>query len=609
MVIGNPPYLGEAGRGGDWIAALMRGRDIQNDRKTLSYFEIEGCSLNERNTKWLNDLYVRFTRLSHWLLEQSGLGVHGFITNHSYIDSLTFRGMRWALLMTFDQLFLVDLHGNLKKKEVTPDGSRNDNVFDIQQGVAIGLFVKKFPNSDEVSSTLVRHADHWGPRAEKYDWLLGHHAANSEWIDVVPCKKFYLFKTSDGAETKEYEEWPSIAEIFPVNSVGIVTARDTLTVRWSAKDIWSVVSDMVRSDTEDIRKKYRLRKDVRDWRVGWAQDDLRRGGLSKSNVGPILYRPFDIRFTYYTGKSRGFLCYPRARVMGHMRAGENVGLIFMRQVAMGDPYTHFGASRYPVDARAFYSNKGIMSFGPLYLYPGVGKINASLFSQWPKGRDGRTPNLDSRFVDQIATTTELGFVSDGCGDLQETFGPEDILAYIYTVFHSPGYRIRYETKLKVDFPRVPLPRNVDIFRQLAVTGHDLLALHLLESPKLGKPITTYTGPRNPKVDPAVWSDGTVWLDASKTSARDGYRATKPGTIGFRGVPKKVWDFQIGGYKVCHKWLKERKGCTLSDKDIAHYQKIVVALNETIRIMAEIDAVIEINGGWPSAFLPESDAAL
>ena len=275
---------------------------------------------------------------------------------------------------------------------------------------------------------------------------------------------------------------------------------------------------------------------------------------------------------------------------------------------MGDAYTHFGASRQLVDNRAFYSNKGIMSFGPLYLYPGVGKADKSLWDRWSNGNDGRTPNLDWGFVDQIATATELRFVSDGRGNLRKTFGPEDVFAYIYTAFHSPGYRTRYEAELKLDFPRVPLPGSVDLFKELAEAGHDLLGLHLLESPKLRKPITAYTGPSNPKVDRVGWSDCTVWLDAGKTIARDGHRATKSGAMGFQGVPEEVWDFHIGGYQVCHKWLKERKGRTLSNEDIAHYQKIVVALNETIRIMAEIDEVIEAHGGWPDAFITASGHA-
>ena len=244
----------------------------------------------------------------------------------------------------------------------------------------------------------------------------------------------------------------------------------------------------------------------------------------------------------------------------------------------------------------------INSVFPLYLYPGVGKADGSLFSRWARGKGGRTPNLDPGFVEQIVAATELRFVSDGRSDLRDAFGPEDVLGWIYAVFHSPGYRRRFEAQLKRDFPRVPLPGSAQLFRRLTEAGHELLALHVLVSPMLDTPITSYRGPtRNPEVGRVGWSDGTVWLDAGKTNAREGHRATKLGTIGFRGVPEEVWDFQIGGYQVCHKWLKDRKGRTLSDEDVAHYQKIVVALNETIRIMAEIDEVIEAHGGWPDAF--------
>ena len=607
VVVGNPPYLGEAGRGGDWISALMRGRESQSGRKTLSYFEVAGDSLNERNPKWLNDLYVRFTRLSHWLLEQTGLGLHGFITNHSYIDNPTFRGMRWALLASFDHVFVLDLHGNLKKKEVTPDGRKDENIFDIEQGVAIGLFVKTSPGDHEVSSPNVCHAECWGARAAKYDSLLARDVAITGWVDVGPRPAFYLFKPFGSAGTEKYDKWPSVTDIFPINSVGIVTARDALTVQLSAEEIWWVVSEVAGGDTEEVRHKYGLRKDVDDWKIAWAQEDLRRTGPSKSNVVPILYRPFDTRFTYYTGASRGFLCRPRAEVMGHMLAGENVSLMTCRQ-SIGNGWKHLLATRLIADD-SMVSNRtrerGYLF--PVYLYPGVGSADTSLFSRWSKGKDGRTPNLDSGFVAQLAEAVELRFVSDGRGRLRKSFGPEDVAAYIYAVFHSPDYRERYEAQLKLDFPRVPLPESVDLFRDLAEAGHDLLALHLLESPKLGKPITSYTGPRNAEVGRVGWSDGAVWLDAVKTNARQGHRATKPGTIGFQGVPEDVWDFQIGGYQVCHKWIKDRKSRTLSAEDVAHYQKIVVALSETIRVMAEIDEVIEAHGGWPDAFQTGSEA--
>ena len=297
------------------------------------------------------------------------------------------------------------------------------------------------------------------------------------------------------------------------------------------------------------------------------------------------------------------------KVMGHMLAGENLALITSR-MTKGEVFRHAQATRNVTEVICMSpktSNNGFVF--PIYLYPGVGKDDLSLFSRWAKGKDGRTPNLELEFVAQFAAAIELRFVSDGRGDLQKTFGPEDILGYIYAVFHSPGYRQRYEALLKLDFPRVPLPGDGALFRNLVKTGHELLAIHLLESPKVGKPITSYTGPKNPDVSRIGWSDGTVWLDASKTNARESHRATKPGTVGFQGVPEEVWNFQIGGYQVCHKWLKDRKGRTLSDEDvIVHYHKIVVALNETIRVSwLTIDEVIEAHGGWPDAFQAGSGA--
>jgi SOS-response transcriptional repressor LexA len=234
---------------------------------------------------------------------------------------------------------------------------------------------------------------------------------------------------------------------------------------------------------------------------------------------------------------------------------------------------------------------------PLYVYPGVGKSNGSLFHTWPEGKGGRRPNLDTGFVEAIAQATGLTFISDGRGDLKKKFGPEDMLAYIYAVFHCPEYRRRFEPMLKLDFPRVPSPAAAEPFAALAQLGHDLLDLHLLESPKLTKPLTEFIGGRKPEVEKVSWSNNTVWIDKDQTT-------------GFKGVPGDVWHFHIGGYQVCEKWLKDRQakggknprpGRRLSKDDIAHYQKIVVALAATIRLMKEIDEVIEQHGGWPGAF--------
>lgn len=609
VVIGNPPYLGEAGRGGTWIAALMRGVELPGERKTASYFEVDGQPLGEKNPKWLNDLYVRFTRLSQHLIERTGLGVHGFITNHSYIDNPTFRGMRWALLSAFDAVSVLDLHGNLKKKETAPGGGKDENVFDIEQGVAIGLFVKATAGdpseASRVADAEVRHANLWGARADKYGRLLAGNVARTGWGVVDPRPSFFLLMSFEGDGAAEYGGWTSVTEILPVNSVGIVTARDALTVRWTKQEIWGVVREMTEGDEEDVRTRYRLR-DAQDWKVAWAQADLRRSGPSSGKVTPMLYRPFDTRYTYYTGESRGFLCRPRAEVMGHMLEDENLGLMACRQ-SISARWRHVLATRSITDD-SMVSNRtrerGYLF--PLYLYPGVGRSGVLPITPWPSGRHGRRPNVDPAFVEQLAGATALRFVSEGVGDLNSTFGPEDVLSFMYAVFHSPEYRARYEAHLKLDFPRVPLPGSARLFRKLVTAGRDLLSWHLMESSDLDQPVTDYAGPGNPLVAHVGWSNGTVWLDAAKTSTLERHRAVRPGRYGFHGVPEHVWDFHIGGHQVCHKWLKDRQGRTLSREDIEHYQKIIVALNETIRVMAEIDESIEAHGGWLHAFQTGSE---
>lgn len=273
-----------------------------------------------------------------------------------------------------------------------------------------------------------------------------------------------------------------------------------------------------------------------------------------------------------------------------MLAGKNLSIGTTRTVEIGSGYAHIFSSRAMIQHHTV-SIKEVNYQFPLYLYPGVGKSATSMFSPWPQGKRGRRPNLDPDFVHAIEQATGWEFMSDGTGDLKQTFGPEDVLAYIYAVFHCPDYRRRFEPMLKLDFPRVPPPTGCEPFARIAQLGHELLALHLLESPTLDKPITDFIGGRNPEVEKVSCSKKTVWIDRAQT-------------VGFKGVPEKVWNFHIGGYQVCAKWLKDRKGRTLSKDDISHYQKIVVALSETIRLMKEIDEVIDRHGGWPGAFVTE-----
>ena len=577
VIIGNPPYSGHSANKGARIRELLRGR--AGTQRAENYFEVDGGPLNERNPKWLNDDYVKFIRLASWQIERTGRGVLGFITNHSYLDNPTFRGMRESLAATFPRAHLLDLHGNAKKKDRAPDGGKDENVFDIQQGVAIGLFTCP-PVEPRRFSRAYNHADVWGVREQadgtgKYDRLVVSDAASTEWQALSPKPPLRLFVPRDDALHDEYEAGAPISDIFPVNSVGIVTARDKLAIQWTAEDMGRIAEDFAARGTEAARTFYDLGKDARDWQVQLAQEDVRR---HDGRIRPVLYRPFDRRFTYYTGKSRGFICMPRPAVMRHMLAGKNLALITSR-MTKGETFSHAQMTRTIAEVICMSpktSNNGFVF--PIYLYPGVGKADQPTLDPWVPGERGRRPNLDPTFVRLLEQATGLTFVSDQRSGWEESFGPECVLGYIYAILHSPEYRRRYADFLKSDFPRVPLPGNRVVFSALIFLGARLVSLHLMETEESGEAAAFHRTGSN-QVDkvryapPSSSWPGRVWIN------REQY---------FESVDPEIWAFTIGGYRPAEKWLKDRKGRTLSEDDIDHYRKIVAALTDTRRLMTEID---------------------
>ena len=310
------------------------------------------------------------------------------------------------------------------------------------------------------------HAHLHGDRDTKYDRLMHSTIGNTSWSELLPQNPFYLLIPQDNQLLEEYERGWKITEIMPMNSVGIVTARDPLTIHWTEEETWQTINEFVSLDPEQAREKYSLGDDARDWKVSMAQSDLKKSGLSKEKLSPILYRPFDIRHTYYTGNSRGFHCMPRGEVMRHILAGNNASLMCMRQVSPNEDFNHFMVTNSIVHNRVLYSSKGMMIIAPLYLYFDSNKAQQKLIKQPKK------VNLSLEFLAQIEQN--LGY----------TPTPEAIFYYIYAIFHSPTYRSRYAEFLKIDFPRVPLTRNDALFRQLAAYGEELVALHLMKSAKL-----------------------------------------------------------------------------------------------------------------------------
>lgn len=561
VVVGNPPYSGISSNMTEHAQHLV---DV--------YKTVDGGALNERKL-WLQDDYVKFIRKAQTTIDSTNVGVLGYITNHGYLDNPTFRGMRQNLMATFSHLRVLDLHGNANKKERSPDGSEDKNVFEIRQGVAICLASRRS------ADTAVEHADLWGSRESKYAWLRTHDVSTTTFSSLIPDSPFYLFEPQNTDCRGEYDAGWRVTDIFLMHGVGVVMARDAMTVDFDADALWRRVKDFASLPPEKARTKYALGDDARDWRVATAQADVQATGPSKKRICSILYRPFDPRFTYYTGNSRGFYASPCRKVMSNMVTGDNLGIALSRNVEIGQ-FEHAFCTKAIIGHHSV-SLKEVNYLFPLWLIP-TDDAPASLLLE-----DGqRRPNLAPRFLNALGAALSLR--GAGSHGVPAGVTPEEVFNYCYAVVFSPAYRRRYAEFLKSDFPRLPLTGNLELFRALARCGGELAALHLLESTMLATPITDVIGDQKVEIQKVSWSRNTVWIDSAQTT-------------GFAGMREDVWNFSIGGYQVAEKWLKDRRGRALSQEDIAHYHKIVVALAETIRLMKRIDEVIEEHGGWPEAF--------
>jgi predicted helicase len=586
VVLGNPPYSGHSANRSyvdrkrkqpTWIGKLLE-----------DYKQVDGQPLEEKNPKWLQDDYVKFLRFAEWRIKRTGQGVVAFITNHAYLDNPTFRGMRAHLLRTFQRLYIVNLHGNARRKERAPNGSPDENLFDIQQGVAILIAIRapdKFPSAVGKANTLdesanigdgddnapVWYCDVWGSREAKYDFLRTATLETVAWTPLTPRAPMYLFVPQDTALEAEYLRGWRIPDIFPVHSVGIATARDGLTIHRTPNAVWQTVCEFVALEPEKARERFRLGKDVRDWSVARAQQDLREAGVpnesAKARIMPILYRPFDVHYTFYTGRSRGFHCMPRPEVMRHLLAGENVALVVGRAgSATGDEeWNIVFVAAHPVDLNIFRRGGGEVY--PLYKYPKTKSEQGALLP--PAGREA---NLNAEYLQELA------------GVLGHEPAPESVLGYLYAVLHSPTYRARYAEFLKRDFPRVPLPPDKATFDALARLGGALIDLHLLRDPALNTPSCKYPVAGDHCVERVEYDEKAqrVWINAAQY---------------FEPVPPEVWAYRVGGYQVCHKWLDDRKGATLSYDERLTYQKMITALKRTLALQAQIDAVARGAWGW------------
>ena len=536
VVLGNPPYSGHSANRGEWIGKLVR-----------DYYFVDGKPLGERNPKWLQDDYVKFIRFGQWRIEQTGEGVLAFITNNSYLDALTFRGMRQHLLGAFNTIYIMNLHGSVKRN-TSPDGGKDDNVFDIQQGVSVIILLKDKEHSEKAT---VFYCDIWGGRADKYAWLIQHDILDTDWQTIEPSSPYYFFIPTNANYEHEYNALSRIPDAMPVNSVGVVTGQDRKVISMRLADI---------------------------------NDVAQENSVATEYVKKIDYRLFDTRYILYHGD---FVTRTRKNVMRHMLKGCELALICTRQQSQDAGWSLIGVSDSIIES-SYLSNKTreINYLSPLYLYPRPDQFDDTGDDpgEYPLSDNGRRPNLSKAFVSELEAKLGLPFETEGSafanGDSPDWFGPEDVFYYAYAIFHSPTYRERYAEFLKIDFPRLPLTSDVCLFAALVKLGAELVGLHLMKSPKLAELITTFDKE----------GDDEVARGYPKYTQKGG-RVHINRTQYFGGIPQEIWDFHIGGYQVLQKWLKDRRGRKLSLDEREHYQKIVVALSETIRIMSAIDAAI------------------
>lgn len=539
VVLGNPPYSVSSSNKSPWILNLI------SDYKK---------NLNERKIN-LDDDYIKFIRYGQHFIDKNGSGVLAYISNNSFIDGITHRQMRKSLLESFDKIYILDLHGNAKKKETAPDGSIDQNVFDIMQGVSINIFIKTTSNFS--SEAKIFHFDLFGRRESKYKTLSENKVLTIKWKEVNCNAPNYFFVPKNFSGQNIYESGFLISELFKTFSIGLETQNDEITIHHEQVGLETVLSNFKSMDVAGLKSKYSL-KDGRDWTATTAKQDI----ISNHNVTKINYRPFDYRFTSYSGKSKGFHAYPRYDSLRHL-LNLNIALCCVKLNRKFEQSTFFVSNS--ITDKSVISSLDNSSIFPLYLYP-------ENTQQTTTEALTRTPNLNPKIVQDIASKMGLRFTPEKESD-PGTFAPIDLLDYIYAVLHSPSYRETYKEFLKIDFPRVPYPEDANEFWRLVALGGQLRSIHLLESPAVEQFITKYPVGGHNTVEKPVYKDGRVYIND------DQY---------FDNVPQTAWEFYIGGYQPAQKWLKDRKGRTLSLDDVFHYQKIIVALDRTKALMEEID---------------------
>ncbi|WRE33069.1 N-6 DNA methylase [Helicobacter pylori] len=597
IITGNPPYSGASENKGlfewevkatygiepefqtieieknvkltDKIQTLLKNIQTQkesggkNALKELKKLHSKYKLQKEKNPKWLLDDYVKFMRFAQNKIKSLGHGLFGFISNNAFLDNPTFRGLRRSLLECYDELYILNLHGNARKKEETPQGAKDENVFNIMQGVSINLFVKKA----QTTKQKIHYYDVYGQRAEKYVFLAQNDLNSIEWLEIAPRAPFYLLLPLKTPLLDEYEQGFSVQDMFQVGSTGICSQRDHVVFHKDKESLLKLLKDFSTLEPSELRRKYNIKKDSRDWRLEYAIKDVRANADNlEKYIVLCQYRPFDFYYTYYTGKSKSFIAYPRGEVFNHMlppppqqtlkipnQTRKNVALNTPRQLKNNDKsWTQCFIS-------SSINDQGLSSGGN-----GAG-VNYPLYQF-------RDPNYTENFTPEFRSFIDKHY--------NHSFEPLEVLGYIYALLYSPNYRKRYEEFLKADYPKILFTENKDLFRVLSLLGIELIGLHVLNQESLNHSFE--------KLKDATIGE-SYYIEAHE---RNPIISKKPShnepeqrlyinhSAYFRGVSQEIYDYRIGGYCVLDKYLKSHKD---EPCDFDHVTNIIKVIARTIEI--------------------------
>jgi hypothetical protein len=557
VILGNPPYSGISANINEWTERLLK-QDIDGAQ---SYYKVDGQPLGEKKL-WLQDDYVKFLRFAQWKIQTSGFGIVSMITNHSYLDNPTFRGMRQSLMKTFDEIYIIDLHGNSLKKETTPEGGKDENVFDIRQGVAIALFIK----NKKAKEAKVFHLDLYGLREEKYEWLDKNDFDTKNYQEIKPDSPWYFFIPRNTSHIQQYLKWKRIDEIFPINVTGIVTARDNLAIDFEKHSLRNKIMMFRNKNLPDeiVREGLKL-KDNYQWKLSEQRKQFQKVDDWEKYFAQILYRPFDVRHIYYQDN---IVFRTRHEVMRHILE-KNIGIVTSRQAQSGFKHVFISDKMIEFNLTGPAGRYGSGYLFPLYLYPEKrakksNPVSTMLIFEPEAEYYARKANINEKIYKTLSNA------------FNEVPLPETILYYTYGILYSNVYREKYAEFLKIDFPRIPFTANYELFKKMGELGKQLADLHLLKSPAIDQPIAKYQGSgTNDRIDEITYKEDEqrIYINEDKY---------------FEGVAPEVWNYHIGGYQVLQKYLKERKGRNM--EDAPRYCRIVTVLSKTIEIQKQIDEI-------------------